>query len=270
MADQIPYERAILAPPVPVRTEFTTTGTLEASSQVDFAVCDFDANKTLDFLPKDWPDGSILTVVLKDVDYTVTFEDYAGADKDTKNIEIPDGIGIPTLSEVAHSVTLRWDEDDLLWRLIQVNFDPHILHDRTNNTVGYGGAADATNKHKFHGDVLIEDDTGDEALCTIKNTGVASTDSAVLSLEGTSAAIIFHDSDGDADEKLFHIGHNKNPSSGLGQFSMAVYTDAGVLVSIPFAVRTNGHLVTSGMPTSDPVVAGVLWNDSGTVKVSAG
>jgi hypothetical protein len=122
MADQIPYQRATLAPPVPVRTEFTTTGTLEASSQVDFAVCDFDANKTLDFLPKDWPDGSLLTVVLKDVDYTVTFEDYAGADKDTKNIEFPDGSGIPTLSRVADRVTFRWNKDDLLWRFEYANF----------------------------------------------------------------------------------------------------------------------------------------------------
>lgn len=268
--DPVTYERAKLSPAVPTRTEFTALETLEASSKVDFAVCDFTANTTIDFLPNDWADGSLLTVVLKDVDYTVTFEDYAGADKTTKNIEIPDTAGIPTLSEVAHSVTLRWDEDDLLWRLVQVNFDSHIKHNRLNSTIGYGGDADTTNKHKFHGDVLIEDDTGDEALVTIKNTGVASTDSGVLKLEGTSATIIFYDTDGDSDEKRFHIGQDKNVTTGLGQFSFATYTDAGVLVGIPLAIDTDGQIRMSGLPVSDPVSAGVLWNDSGTLKVSAG
>ena len=29
-------------------------------------------------------------------------------------------------------------------------------------------------------------------------------------------------------------------------------------------------IVSSAMPTSDPAVAGQLWNDSGTVKISSG
>lgn len=35
-------------------------------------------------------------------------------------------------------------------------------------------------------------------------------------------------------------------------------------------VKTNAGLIIDGLPTSDPVNAGQLWNDSGTLKVSAG
>ena len=31
-----------------------------------------------------------------------------------------------------------------------------------------------------------------------------------------------------------------------------------------------GTLTLSGLPTADPVAAGQLWNDAGTVKISAG
>jgi len=31
-----------------------------------------------------------------------------------------------------------------------------------------------------------------------------------------------------------------------------------------------GAVIFTGLPTSDPVVAGQLWNDTGTLKVSAG
>jgi hypothetical protein len=33
---------------------------------------------------------------------------------------------------------------------------------------------------------------------------------------------------------------------------------------------TGSNLILSALPTADPVVAGQLWNDAGTLKVSAG
>ena len=35
-------------------------------------------------------------------------------------------------------------------------------------------------------------------------------------------------------------------------------------------VAVIGSSIDLGLPTSDPAVAGQLWNDAGTVKVSAG
>jgi len=40
--------------------------------------------------------------------------------------------------------------------------------------------------------------------------------------------------------------------------------------TVVFNIRGDGLIVTSGMPTSDPLIAGALWNDSNTVKISAG
>lgn len=36
------------------------------------------------------------------------------------------------------------------------------------------------------------------------------------------------------------------------------------------ALTATGAVILSGLPTSDPTVAGQLWNDTGTLKVSAG
>lgn len=35
-------------------------------------------------------------------------------------------------------------------------------------------------------------------------------------------------------------------------------------------LSASGDVILSALPTSDPAVAGQLWNDTGTVKVSAG
>lgn len=35
-------------------------------------------------------------------------------------------------------------------------------------------------------------------------------------------------------------------------------------------LNTTGAVIMTGLPTADPVVAGQLWNDTGTLKVSAG
>jgi hypothetical protein len=49
----------------------------------------------------------------------------------------------------------------------------------------------------------------------------------------------------------------------------ALDTDAFVNSEIANALA-GSSVVMSGLPTSDPAVAGALWNNSGTVKVSAG
>ena len=56
------------------------------------------------------------------------------------------------------------------------------------------------------------------------------------------------------------------------------YTSNKVTIEAPTSnddieIKTNGstgYIILSNLPTSDPTVAGALWNDSGTLKVSAG
>ena len=47
--------------------------------------------------------------------------------------------------------------------------------------------------------------------------------------------------------------------------SLISISDAGQI-----SINANGNLVITNLPTSDPLNAGELWNDSGTMKVSAG
>jgi hypothetical protein len=43
-----------------------------------------------------------------------------------------------------------------------------------------------------------------------------------------------------------------------------------VIGGVAFSVDANGHLVVTGLPTTDPGVAGALYSNSGVLTVSAG
>ena len=57
----------------------------------------------------------------------------------------------------------------------------------------------------------------------------------------------------------------KNATTG----AVTVTATLGAATSIT-SLTASGAVILSGLPTSDPVVAGQLWNDAGTLKVSAG
>ena len=52
--------------------------------------------------------------------------------------------------------------------------------------------------------------------------------------------------------------------------AVAVPVAATTLTASGVASLTNASISMTALPTSDPVVAGRLWNDAGTLKVSAG
>lgn len=49
------------------------------------------------------------------------------------------------------------------------------------------------------------------------------------------------------------------------EITQITVSDEGVIT-----INATGNVVMTNLPTSDPVNAGELWNDSGTLKVSAG
>lgn len=57
----------------------------------------------------------------------------------------------------------------------------------------------------------------------------------------------------------------KDPTTG----AVTVTSTLGPITSIT-DLTTSGIVIMDGLPTADPVVAGQLWNDAGTLKVSAG
>lgn len=93
--------------------------------------------------------------------------------------------------------------------------------------------------------------------------GTGSSRSIVIQCEGITYITL------NADTNSVRVSRSLDPSSNnsvrLGYSSLRWSDIYGV------DLDCNGTVIKfENLPTSDPAVAGVLWNDSGTVKVSAG
>jgi hypothetical protein len=64
---------------------------------------------------------------------------------------------------------------------------------------------------------------------------------------------------------ILHIGTEKGADGGTAR-DMELQTDGVTRIT----VKADGAILFSGIPASDPSVAGQLWNDGGTLKISAG
>lgn len=70
---------------------------------------------------------------------------------------------------------------------------------------------------------------------------------------------------------------NNNITTHISNANLELNTDGTGTIELQTSTNVTGNLSVSGaqvsftnLPTSDPAVAGRLWNDSGTVKISAG
>jgi hypothetical protein len=64
---------------------------------------------------------------------------------------------------------------------------------------------------------------------------------------------------------VLRIGTEKGSAGGTAR-DMELQTDGTTRIT----VKADGAILFSGIPTSNPAVAGQLWNDGGTLKISAG
>lgn len=263
--ESVAYQRSLLAPTVPTRSELTKEE-LTTADKADIVEVDTSTEaETLELLPTDWPDGHLLTLKISSVSNALTFDRVIGAATSTKNIRIPENVGTPSLTELSHKAVFRFNAEDGLWILEYANFNSNIVYDRATATMGYGGAVISSYKHGFTGDVIIQDDTG-EATLTVQNTN-AGANAAVLRLIADDPTVIWNDDGGATDQKLMQVGF------ASGSMDFAFYSDAGSSYAVPLQLTTDGSaggVILNALPTSDPTVAGQLWNDSGTLKVSAG
>ena len=126
--------------------------------------------------------------------------------------------------------------------------------------------ADASYQHTMYGDVVIYDDTGTEATLTVQSTHSSSPDAATLRLIADSPTVSLKDENGATDQKLMQIGF------GTSSLDFAFYNDAAdTAYAVPFQLTTNGTtagVILNALPTSDPAVAGQLWNRNGAVVLS--
>jgi hypothetical protein len=64
---------------------------------------------------------------------------------------------------------------------------------------------------------------------------------------------------------ILRVGTEKGSAGGTAR-DMELQTDGTTRITL----KANGAILFSGIPTSNPNVAGQLWNDGGTLKISAG
>jgi hypothetical protein len=69
--------------------------------------------------------------------------------------------------------------------------------------------------------------------------------------------------------QLDHLeNHTADSLPNIDLFSRKLYNPDGTTVAIDYG--SNGAVKLPNLPTSDPAVANQLWNDAGTLKISAG
>lgn len=103
-------------------------------------------------------------------------------------------------------------------------------------------------------------DTGD--LTVEGEVALNTADKRMYTRDSSNAIVLLGIQDGTGDGNSIRW----DESDGEWQESTALtISDAGLVT-----INATNSIVLSNLPTSDPVNAGELWNDSGTLKVSAG
>ncbi len=153
--------------------------------------------------------------------------------------------------------------DDRVNALLTAGSNITLTYDDAANTLTVAGLTDSA----IIGKVLVANHSGNTVLGSDANFTISA---------GTDAGEFFFVN---APQSFIGIG-------GVGlQFDFATGTPNTAKISaygateieIDDKLKVDGHLEVTGaqvdftaLPTSDPTVAGRLWNDSGTVKISAG
>lgn len=131
--------------------------------------------------------------------------------------------------------------------------------------VGIAGDADSAYNAKITGDLLISDvgGTGNNAHLTLENTHTtdgqaiikaSAPGDAVLQLKDTATT--------GTDDAIYNV------ASSTGKFVISGINDAETVTTTLMQLDPGGGVKFDQLPTSDPSVAGELWNDGGVVSVS--
>ena len=129
--------------------------------------------------------------------------------------------------------------------LLGANLTPSVYITDGGN-VGIGTDAPSTGTHSSYRNLVIGETTDATSGLSFKATTTG------------SSAIFFSDGASPYNRGQLLYDHNDD--------SLDISTAGVVAVTID----SNGRVIVANMPTSDPEVAGALWSDSGTVKISAG
>ena len=111
------------------------------------------------------------------------------------------------------------------------------------------------------GDVTIDSASGSITM------GAALTDGQTLKLGKNGATEMIFTPHGTAgSEKISLTNTGGNATNSLELKTIA----GGITIGVSGTLGASKQLFLTNLPTSDPSIANAIWNDSGTLKVSAG
>tara|TARA_B110000046_G_C12859500_1_gene341204 strand:+ start:121 stop:549 length:429 start_codon:yes stop_codon:yes gene_type:complete len=111
------------------------------------------------------------------------------------------------------------------------------------------------------GDVTIDSASGSITL------GASLTDGQTLKLGPNGATeMVFTPSGTASSEKISLTNTGGNATNSLELKTIA----GGITIGVSGTLGASKQLFLTNLPTSDPSVANAIWNDKGTLKVSAG
>jgi hypothetical protein len=120
--------------------------------------------------------------------------------------------------------------------------------------LGFGSPSSPTSTSRFYLDaahaLALRNDTNAQTF-RVYNTFTSATNFERAKIEWAS--------------NILRIGTEKGADGGTAR-DMELQTDDTTRIT----VKADGAILFSGIPTSNPNVAGQLWNDGGTLKISAG
>ena len=143
-------------------------------------------------------------------------------------------------------------------------------------TAGTGAATTVRTGNTFMGFALA---AANEAATTAR-TALRSVESAIAETLGlgdlsdvgavtyTAGKLLV--ADGDSFESVAVSGNATLAANGALTVTGAAVGDTKEITFGTSKLARSGNNIIATLPTSDPAVAGALWNDSGTLKVSAG
>lgn len=122
----------------------------------------------------------------------------------------------------------------------------------------------ATGQDSVNTDGNLVYDPASDTLSATNFSGNGSGITNVSAVNATNATnIAITDATSTAGTYYLQMGGSTSGNDGVDVHSDVSYDQATKTLTLD-------KLVLSNLPTSDPTIAGALWNDSGTIKISAG
>ena len=168
---------------------------------------------------------------------------------------VGDGANIYLQLSSGNGTEVKWNNSRLFLgsnvELVSNSNTIFLRRDAVVRSVAFGEALNNTSLLLDASNQLAQRNGTNAQTYRVYNTYTSSTNFELAKIEWSSNTL--------------RIGTEKGSAGGTAR-DMELQTDSTTRIT----VKSNGAILFSGLPTSNPNVANQLWNDGGTLKISAG